>query len=148
SMKTAIRMFLLSCAMRNCRGQENEHESMLIHVTRFVDVQTELRALVWTEVQSLASTLKMEGNGKTALMKELKNLWETDYLPTSAAVAADWDDPLMTSVGWDCVRKRLAAVASRIQVETMNGEAGDVRYYKEAKNGCYIIAIGGDKLSR
>src|SRR5262249_23206980 len=38
--------------------------------------------------------------------------------------------------------------ASRIQVETMNGEAGDVRYYKEAKNGCYIIAIGGGKLSR
>ncbi len=30
----------------------------------------------------------------------------------------------------------------------MNGEAGDVRHYKDAKNGCYIIAIGGDKLSR
>ena len=59
-----------------------------------------------------------------------------------------WNDPLMTPVTWDCVKKRLAAVASRIQVETMNGEAGDVRYYKEAKNGCYIIAIGGDKLSR
>ncbi len=43
SMKQAIRSFMLSCAMRGCRGQENEHQSMLVHVTRFVDVQAELR---------------------------------------------------------------------------------------------------------
>jgi hypothetical protein len=148
SMKKAVRSFLLSCAMRGCRGQENEHQSMLVHVTRFIDVQGELRGLIRAEVQALASTLKMEGKGNAALMKELKELWDKDYVPTSAAVTAEWDDPLMTPVTWDCVKKRLAAIASRIQVETMNGEAGDVRYYKEAKNGCYIIAIGGDKLSR
>jgi hypothetical protein len=148
SMKNAIRSFLLSCAMRGCRGQENDHQSMLVHVTRFVGVQAELRALIRAEMQALASTLRMEGTGNAALMKELKTLWDKDYVRTSAAVAAEWDDALMTPVTWDCVRKRLAAVTSRIQVETMNGEAGDVRYYKEAKNGCYIIAIGGDKLSR
>jgi len=148
SMKTAIRSFLLSCAMRGCRGQESEHQSMLVHVTRFIDVQTELRTLVRAEMQALTSTLKMEGTGNTALLKELKAIWDRDYVPTSAAVASEWDDPLMTPVTWDCVKKRVSAVASRIQVETMNGEAGDVRYYKEAKNGCYIIAIGGDKLSR
>jgi len=90
----------------------------------------------------------VEGKGNAALMKELKKIWDTDYAPTSAAVAGWWDDPLLTPVGWDCVKKRLAAVASRVQVETMNGEAADVRHYKEAKDGCYIIAIGGDKLSR
>lgn len=148
SMKKAIRSFLLSCALRVCRGQESEHQSMLVHVTRFVDVQAQLRALVRAEVHALASTLKMEGSGNVALMKELKALWEKDYLPTATAVAAEWDDPLMTPVTWNCVRKRLAAVTSRIQVETMKGEAGDIRYYKEARNGCYIIAIGGDKLSR
>ena len=148
SLKKAMRSFLLSCAIRGCRGQENEHQSMLIHVTRFVDVQAELRSLVRAEMLALASTLKMEGGGNAALMKELKTLWDKDYVPTSAKVAEKWDDPLMTPVSWDCVKKRLAGVASRIQVETMNGEAGDVRHYKEAKNGCYIIAIGGDKLSR
>ena len=148
SMKQAIRSFILSCAMRGCRGQENDHQSMLVHVTRFVDVQSELRALVRAEMQSLSSILKMEGLANAELMKELKALWEKDYLPTSAAVGLAWTDPLMTAVPWGCVMKRLATVASRIQVETMNGEAGDVRFYKEAKNGCYIIAIGGDKLSR
>ncbi len=45
---------------------------MLIHVTRFVDVQNELRALVRAEMQALSSTLKMEGRASAALMKELK----------------------------------------------------------------------------
>ena len=148
SMKTAIRSFLLSCAMRGCRGQESEHQSMLIHVTRFVDVQSELRTLVRAEMQALAGTLKMEGTGNASLMKEMKTLWDKDYVPTSAEVLALWTDPLITPVTWDSVKKRLPSVASRIQVETMNGAAGDIRYYKEAKNGCYIIAIGGDKLSR
>ena len=148
SMRVAIRSFVLSCAMRGCRGQENEHQSMLVHVTRFVDVQNELRALIRSEMQSIASTLKMEGLANETLLKELKTLWDQDYLPTSAAVLATWTDPLMSPVTWASVKKRLPAVASRIQVETMNGEAGDVRYYKDAKDGCYIIAIGGDKLSR
>src|SRR3954463_12555974 len=79
SLKKAIRSFLLSCAMRGCRGQENEHQSMLIPVTRFVDVQGALRALVRSEMQALASTLKMEGNGHAALMRDLKELWDNDY---------------------------------------------------------------------
>jgi hypothetical protein len=148
SMKEAIRSFILSCAVRACREQENEHQSMLIHITRFVDVQSELRTLVRGEMQAIVSTLKMEGAANASLTKELKALWDNDYVPTFDAVANAWIDPLMTPVSWDCVKKRLAAVASRIQIETMNGEAADIRYYKEAKNGCYIIAIGGDKLSR
>lgn len=148
SLKKAIRCFVISGAMRGCRGQENEHQSMLIHVTRFVDVQKELKRLVHAEMQDISSTLKMEGREHNALMSELKSIWEEAFVPASQAIAERWDDPLMTPVGWECVKERLSAVASRIQVETMNGEAGDVRHYKEAKNGAYIIAIGGDKLSR
>jgi hypothetical protein len=148
SLKRAIRCFILSSALRGCRGQESEHQSMLIHVTRFVDVQKELRNLVHAEMQGISSTLKMEGRENAVLMKELKQMWEEDYVPASAVIAERWDDPLLTPVAWESVKHRLPAVASRVQVETMNGEAGDVRHYKDAKNGCYIIAIGGDKLSR
>ena len=148
SLKRAIRSFVLSCALRGCRNQENEHQSMLIHVTRFVNVQNELRGLVRAEMQDLSSTLRMEGRATEALMNELKGIWDDDYVPASAAIRTRWNDPLLTDVGWECVKGRLAAVTSRIQVETMNGEAGDVRHYKDARNGCYIIAIGGDKLSR
>ncbi len=148
SLKRAIRCFVVSGALRGCRGQENEHQSMLIHVTRFVNVQNELRALVRAEMQGLSSTLKMEGRGTAALMKELKEIWEEDYVPASSTIVDRWKDPLLTYVNWESIKSRIAAVASRIQIETMNGEAGDVRHYKDARNGCYIIAIGGDKLSR
>jgi hypothetical protein len=148
TLKRAIRCFIISGALRGCRGQENEHQSMLIHVTRFVNVQNELRTLVRAEIQGISSTLKMEGRGSVALMKELKAIWEEDYVPAWSKIVERWNDPLLTKVDWESVKNRIAAVTSRIQVETMNGEAGDIRHYKDAKNGCYIIAIGGDKLSR
>jgi hypothetical protein len=121
---------------------------MLIHVTRFIDVQSRLRAKVKDEVDAICSTLRMEGKSNTALLKEFEDIWNTDYAVNSPVIAARHPDPLQTPVAWSCIKKRLPAVASRVQVETMNGEAGDVRHYKEAKNGCYLIAIGGDKLSR
>ena len=35
SLKTAIKSFILTCAIRLARGQENKHNSMLIHVSRY-----------------------------------------------------------------------------------------------------------------
>jgi hypothetical protein len=148
TLRQAMRCFLLSSAMRGCRGQENKHQSMLIHVTRFVNVQKEVHTLVKTEMESLSSTLRMEGRGRTQLMKEFKELWNDDYVRTSATVKSIWFDPLITAVKWEDVQKRLPSVASRVEVAMVNGQAGDIRRYKEAKDGCYIIAIGGDKLSR
>jgi len=46
SLKKAIRCFILTCAIRRLRGQENEHNSMLIHVTRFVRWQDHIHDLV------------------------------------------------------------------------------------------------------
>ena len=39
SLREAISAFVLACAARRARGQVNEHNSMLVHVTRFQDVQ-------------------------------------------------------------------------------------------------------------
>jgi hypothetical protein len=46
SLKTAIRCFILAAAARRARGQGLKHCSMLIHVTRFVDVQNRASELV------------------------------------------------------------------------------------------------------
>ena len=132
SMRNAIRSFLLSCTMRGCRGQESKHRPCWSTSPGSSTCRLSCVAHPGRDA-SAGRTLKMEGTGNTSLMKELKALWDKDYVSTSSAVAAEWDDPLMTLVTWDCVKKRLVAVASRIQVETMNGEAGDVRYYKEAR---------------
>src|SRR5207245_3960857 len=53
SLDEAIRCFILTCAARRARGQVTEHNSMLIHVTRFTAVQDELAELVEEEVRRL-----------------------------------------------------------------------------------------------
>ena len=42
SLKTAIKCFIITCAIRIARGQENKHNSMLIHVSRFQAWQNHL----------------------------------------------------------------------------------------------------------
>jgi diguanylate cyclase (GGDEF)-like protein len=46
SLKTAIRCFILTCAIRRVRGQINVHNSMLIHVSRFQRWQDHITELV------------------------------------------------------------------------------------------------------
>lgn len=46
SLRDAVQSFALVCAVRDLRGQGNEHSSMLIHVTRYVAVQDHVREQV------------------------------------------------------------------------------------------------------
>jgi hypothetical protein len=46
SLKTAIRCFIISCAIRRVRDQKNVHNSMLIHVTRYIRWQSHVCNLV------------------------------------------------------------------------------------------------------
>ena len=46
SLKTAIKSFILTCAIRIARGQENKHNSMLIHVSRYQLWQNKIKELV------------------------------------------------------------------------------------------------------
>lgn len=36
SLQTAIKCFIVTCAIRIVRGQENKHNSMLIHISRYL----------------------------------------------------------------------------------------------------------------
>ena len=42
SLTRAMKTFILTCAARAARGEEDQHNSMLIHVTRFVNVQSQV----------------------------------------------------------------------------------------------------------
>ena len=45
-LKLAVKYFLLSTALRNCRGQRNKPNTMLIHIVRFVDQQNKVKQKV------------------------------------------------------------------------------------------------------
>jgi len=145
SLKEAIRAFILCCAARIVRGQENEHNSMLVHVTRFTAVQSEVAKQVQDELTSLQRRLRYgDGNASGKLEEEFEQLWTTDFVPTTSSIA----DPELQPVSWEEVKFLLHRAASKIQVKKINGSAKDVLDYWEHKNGLSVIAIGGDKLSR
>lgn len=146
SLRKAIRAFLLAASARHARGQGMRHCSMLIHVTRYVDVQTQVAALVADELKSLVNRIANGDGARTpTLLDELKALWESDFEPTSLSLGTEAGRKL----NWTEVAQSLYPASSKITVATVNGFAKEALDYKEHEAvGRSVIAIGGDKLSR
>ena len=76
-------------------------------------------------------------------------MWEEDFLPTTADIRQQIDDPEIVDVSWERMEEHLARVVSDISVREINGTAGDVLDYDAYHaTGLNVIAIGGDKLAR
>lgn len=145
SLKTALKSFILSCAIRRVRGQENEHNSMLIHVTRYTQVQMDVAELVERELQSLTNRIRFgDGEAKPSVLDELRTLWESDYVQVSRIM-----DKTRSDETWDRIEAELAPAVSKVKLKIINGRTSDILDYKEnSSTGTNIIAVGGDKLSR
>lgn len=159
SMKRAIKSFLLSCAARAIRKEGTPHNSMLIHVTRFVDVQARVYELVETELRSLAARIM---NGEE--LDDFREIWDQDYLPSTRKMAdLGFYDAVEHS--WEEIVDQLHRTTRVVRVKLINGTARDALDYRdvevEASNriqsgeaipwgerGISAIVIGGDKLSR
>ena len=77
SLMRALYCFVLVCAARRARGQKEAHNSMLVHVTRFVDVQHQVAQLIQQQVDSTRRRLAMgEGERRHTLLSELQHLWQ------------------------------------------------------------------------
>lgn len=146
SLEKAIDTFFLTCAARAARGQNREHNSMLVHVSRFVDVHIEVHRQVEKYVKE---TRAMISNDDRATLRRLKDHWDNDYLPTTAAVEPTIYGRDTVQVSWNEVRAQLADSSDKIEVVTANGKnKTDIEYDTYKESGRSLIAIGGDKLSR
>ncbi len=151
SLREAIRAFILVCAARAARGTAEKHNSMLVHVTRYVNVQAQVAELVGLELSDLQNRIRYgDGASPSPILKELEAMWVHDFEPKSERVrvlepelAADCNP-----VSWDQVRAHLMPTSQRIQVKTINGSVQDALDYWDHPDGLSVIAIGGDKLSR
>ena len=154
SLKIAIRCFIITCAIRRLRGQTTVHNSMLIHVSRFVFWQDHIAELVSNQfiyyrrgidqndsviLDEFKSTFDQDKNGyksfvtvsQQILNSELKNL-----------------DSQIQIHQWSEVLQHLNNAASRIEVKSIHGGSGEALDYFDHKNGLSVIAVGGNKLSR
>lgn len=73
SLREAILSFVLVCAARSARGQSTEHNSMLVHVTRFNDVQQQVADLIGSELTYIRNLLEFgDKRKKNNLVDELR----------------------------------------------------------------------------
>ena len=149
SLRQAICSFVLSCATRELRGQGNQHSSMLIHVTRFVDVQKHVREQVEKTVRRMRQRIS-RGIGAEETLSLLQKLWEVDFLPVRDQVAElspkEESPPPMPD--WEKILAVLPDILEDIEVRSINGTAKDTLDYAKPGAALKVIAVGGDKLAR
>lgn len=154
SLILAIKSFIITCAVRRLRGQENVHNSMLIHVSRFIVWQNQIKELVENVFNFYRRGIEFN---TPKIIEELREVFEVDSLDYKSYKTVS-DQILNTNLreidsntqvhSWLDVKSHLHEAASRIIVREINGGSGDALNYFDHKNGLSVIAIGGDKLSR
>lgn len=156
SLRTAIKCFIVTCAIRIARGQENKHNSMLIHVSRFQAWQNHLKEIIDRLFKYYKS--EIEANDPT-MLEELRQIFEEDtpdYRSYRTITGEIIESPVLSRIDnkirshtWEEIRPLLYRAVQKIEVKSINGTSGDsLTYYDNEKNGISVIAIGGDKLSR
>lgn len=148
SLVEAIDAFLLSCAVRQLRGQSREHMSMLVHVTRFTVVQKEVARQIEAHKKHIRQRLQRQVD-HLSLLDRLAILWERDFIPTSTGINEDITGSIPVLPSWSAILAILPEIIEDVQVRTINGTAKDaLDYVEHQETGLKIIAIGGDKLAR
>ena len=145
SLYEAMTYFLLFNAIRDLRGDYTEHRSMMIHVSRFTDVQNRIAEAVneWlvqmkSDVQNYAA-LPSAQREKISNLRYLRKVWDKHKLEA------------ISSVSWDeiCTKYLNRAVAP-IAARAVNQKTGatSLDYFNHKDDGLRVIAIGGNSLSR
>lgn len=140
SLLQAIRAFIVSRAIRNIRGQQASHASMLINVSRFTDVQGRLRSQVVSMLGCIRDAVAVDG---AKGQKALKN-------PEIAALHSVWEKEYGDVASWSDVQLRLYEVLVSARVVEVNASRRSqaLDYDAAGEHGVTIIAIGGFSLSR
>jgi hypothetical protein len=156
SLKKAIKSFILTCAIRRLRGQENKHNSMLIHVSLYVKWIDRIAWLVNEIMRDYELQIK-SGQGK--LLNELEELFENDFKVTTVNVLKNlsYNDRKIKQHSWLDVKSVLFEAVTKIQVRSVHGTKNtrlleyhnieDINY-GAYENGMSVIAVGGNRLAR
>jgi hypothetical protein len=149
SLRNAIYSFVLACAARELRGQGSEHSSMLIHVTRYVTVQEQVREQVEETVRRMRQKITRSSDAED-LIAQMRKLWDEDFAPTRKRVAelSSVEELPPEMPDWEQVLAALPDVLGDIEVRSINGTAKDALDYATPGAALKVIAIGGDKLAR
>lgn len=143
SLKDAVRVFFLSCAVRDLRKESLRHRSMLVNVSRFTAVQSKvaekLRVFSWNLKEEIKQFLLGSSWESHADLVKLRQLWDEEFG--------------LSKPTWDEVRHALNQSIASVEVVTINQQSLDTEklnysQYRNSEKGRRVIAVGGLTLSR
>lgn len=141
SLYKAVLIFILARAIRILRGQQKEHNSMLVNISRFTNVHSKIVILIHSYLEDVKGRIRFnyKKSTKEALadetMRSLHSVWEEEFVDTGA----DW--PQIQ----DCLNESVAPIRV-VEVNIRSTESLDYSAY--ADTGLNVIAVGGFSLSR
>lgn len=150
SMKEAMAYFLLGNGLRDVRGDSKKHRSMMIHVSRFTNVQNQISGLAHKWIEEMRSDLQ-----NFSALSEI----ESDIIPNIAFLKAVWEKHKLSEkagskeepMPWHrFLSKFLFKAVAPVVVRSVNQNSSSTRldYYNHEDDGLRVIAIGGNSLSR
>ena len=139
SMKEAIRVFLLSRAIRILRGDGGKHCSMMINVSRFNDVQDKIHGHVYSYLVEVRNSLTVNAGLLPSRIgdKNIEDLSDT--------FRREFRE---TGYSFTRILKVLSEAADSVSITTVNMRGGTLDYSRHRDRGLHVVAIGGLALSR
>jgi len=142
SLIEAIDCFVLSKAIRILRRQGTKHHSMLVNVSRFTRIQSDVAQAITRHLATLKSAIhnryamSEDAALRDPIMRSLHAAWDKHYADCGEA--------------WADIQRELHRAAAGMIVVEVNASkhAGKLDYRAHAETGLNVIAVGGNSLSR
>lgn len=138
SLIDAVNMFFLTRAIRILREEGIKHNSMLVNVSRFNDIQARVREKLveyLAEAQNaIRYSYKMPNALANQIIVRLKKLFDKEYYTCEFS--------------WEQVLNKLNNATAPIKIYIINQQSQDALDYEKYTDGLNIIAVGGFSLSR
>lgn len=159
SLKLAICSFLISNCIRTLKGDRTEHRSMLINISRFNDVQEEIKRLVLDYVNDMKNAIEQTYMRKdlekfltSDITRMIYRVWSTDEVFYDK-FGEDKEKGILPNrerFSWESIQTLLYEEIEKFEVAVANYRHKTDRYNYDNKKdvGARVIVIGGFSLSR
>lgn len=144
---TAMRYFLLVNAVRDVNGDKNKHRSMIVHISRFNDVQEKVEIMIDSWLTKVVEDVKFystlpadEAEKRSVEIKALHEVFDKMKL----------QEKNKDHISWEKIFKKYlkdAIIPICVQVQNGKKKHPPIDYDNEPK-GLRVIVVGGNVLSR
>lgn len=139
SLDEALHSFILGGAARAVRGEADAPCTMLVHTSQRIADQGVTRSLVERRFRELKDEWRYDR--QSGIYDRLSQLWERDFVPTSAGVAGAAGHRFVE------LEQFIGTFLESVVIREINSDRGEVLDY-ELEPALKAIAVGGNRLSR